>query len=1112
MAGIELAVIMVTDLVDSTGLASRLGSAAYDELRLEHESIIRDAAEDVGGRTLKNTGDGFQIAFASAGAALDGAVHMQQRLERRNRAAAVALEVRIGISVGDASITDDGDYLGIPVIEATRLCGEAAGGEILVAAPLQALQRGAQVVLEPAGALALSGLDEPVAALRLAWARLPEDAGPPLPARLLSVAETAYVGRVAELGLLREAWQRVVAGERQVVIVAGEPGIGKTRLAAQAARTILPDDAIVLYGRCEEDQAIAYLPWREILRDYVAIAPRRLLRPHASELSRLVAGLGEKLGAVPAPRSADPDTELYLLHGAIRSLLAAAAEQAPVLVILDDLQLADRSTLLLLKHLVASPSAGRLMLLGTFRDTGVAAEDQLTSLLADLHREPGVTRLALRGLEQREIVGLLEQLGGDAGAPADPGLARQIHRETAGNPFFVAELWRHLAETGADRAGPASGEGGLAGRGLPQSVREVIERRITRLGTEARVVLSAGAVIGREFDLALVARAVELPQPRVLDRLDEAMAASLLTKTAISRGSLVWPELTEIFAFSHGLVQATLYDALPPARRAGLHLAVGEAIEAGSAGAPQERVGELAHHFLATVAVGARRRAVDYARRAAERAIGELAYDQAVGLVERALALPDGDGLERLGLLQLLGDARMRAGDSAGARVALLEAAELARRHDRPRELALATRTCAIWGLSLGVDDELVGLAQEAIARLDASGEPSLLAECKVLLAVALYYAPPEQAARRWRLADEALAQARAEHARRGDRRSMETLAFVLGRYLLARTGPDSATDDLPLASEWLELGRELGDVEVELRAHHWRTTMLLELGDLDGLARELGLVERMATELRQPRALAFLPLHRGMLAVMAGRFDEVERLNAEAAEIAQRVTGSVSLLAAQSQMLLMRMQQGRMPELEPQLRALASAVPSMRVLRAGLVVLLLQAGRQSEARAEFERAVGGGLASLPRDNTYILTLGLLGEAAAELADVEWAQALYERLEPFAGRWIVATSNTALWPVARSLGRLAGVTGAVDLSLEQIAAGRRLAARADALPSLALLALDEARVLAARAAPGDVEVAGRRAGEARLLAARVGMQRVEAEAVRLVAALTGNPV
>lgn len=1071
MTRLELAVIMVTDLVGSTRLASRLGSAKFDELRLEHDSILRDAAEDVGGRVVKNTGDGFLIVFPSAAGALDGAVHMQQRLERRNRTANVGLAVRIGISMGDVSVSDD-DYFGIPPIEATRLCGAAAGGEILVSDPLRAVQR-ATHPLAAVGALTLKGLPEPLAAWRVGWAPLPQSSGPPLPARLRGVTESAYVGRAAELGVLHGCWERAVAGARQLVVIGGEPGIGKTRLVAQAAKTALPDHAVVLFGRCDDDQGIPYLPWREILRDYVQLAPRRLLRPHQRELARLVPGLSEKLGSVPAPTPADPDTERYLLLGAIQSLLVAASELAPLLVIIDDLQLADRSTLLLLKHLVTASTEGRLMLLATFRDLDVGREDQLASVLADLHREPGVTRLGLSGLGEGEIVALIEE---QAGHPIDAtgrALAGEIHAETAGNPFFVGELLRHLGETGLigrEADGRWSFARSLAGHGLPQGVREVIEQRVGRLGEEAVGVLRVAAVVGGEFDLGLLARAADLPAPRVLDRLDEAQAAALLTKTEISRGSLVWPELTEVYAFSHGLVRATLYDGLPAGRRAALHLAVGEAIELSCGEDVGASLAELALHFLAAGPAGDPARAVDYARRAGEQAVDEHAYDQAAALFGRALAIADGD--ERIGLLQAVGDAQMRAGDSAAARVALLEAADAARRADEPEALGRATRACAIWGLSLGVDDVLVGLAEEAIALLeDRGGAPSLVAELKSVLAVALYYSPATETDRRERLAAEALATARAEHARAGSEESRATLAFVLGRYLLARTGPDSVTRDFPLADEWLALGRELGDVEVELRAHHWRTTMLLEQGDLPALHAELERVEHLATELRQPRAMVFVPLHRGMLAMMTGRFAEAERLNAQAAELARRLPGSISLLAAETQLILMRLQQGRLPELEPQLRAMVAAFPALVTPRAGVVVMLLQAGREDEARTEFERLIAPGLEGIRRDNAHILTLALLGEAAVGLDDVERAGSLYEWLSPYAGRWVVAASSTALWPVDRSLGRLACATGDLGQAAAHMAAARRTAEQADALPSLALLARDEAQLRRQQPAP-----------------------------------------
>ncbi|MGI8802580.1 MAG: ATP-binding protein [Solirubrobacteraceae bacterium] len=1110
---IELAVILVTDLVGSTALGARLGSARFDDFRREHDSLLRDAAEDVGGRVVKNTGDGLLVAFPSVSGALEGAVRMQQKLERRNRSAEVAMGVRIGISIGDASV-EDGDYFGLPPIEATRLCAKARGGEIFIADPVRAVirDRGTHE-LEPVGPLNLKGLAEPVVGWRVLWEPLPEGGGPALPPRLRSVPETAYVGRSAERRTLLECWDRVVDSDRQVAIISGEPGIGKTRLVTQTARTAVPDHALILYGRCDEDQGVPYYAWREVLRDYVQTAPRRLLRPHASELSRLVPGLSAKLGDVSAPPTSDPDTERYLLFNAVQSLFAAATELAPVLVILDDLHWADRSTLLLLKHLVIASTSGRLMLLGTFRDSDIAQEDLLTAVLADLYREPGVTRLSLVGLDLNDIVDLIEELAGHPIDAAGLALAREVHRETAGNPFFVGEMLRHLRETGVIARQPDgrwSFRSSLAGHGLPQSVREVIERRVLRLSEAARRLLTVGAVIGDEFDLQLAARSADLSAARALDLLDEAIAASLLSKTAITRESQAGLDLTEVYAFSHGLVAATLYEALPAGRRAALHLAVGEAIESTSGEEIEDRLDDLAHHFLAAVPAGGAERAVGYATRAGERAMRAFAYDQAAGLFARALAVPGGaeDGRARIALLQSLGAAQMRAGDSEEARRTLLEAADAARRHDEPEALARATRAYAIWGLSFGVDAVLVALAEETIERLGERGSPLLIAEIKGLLAVALYYAPTSYAGRRERLATEALAGARAAHAERGTRESLETLAYVVGRHLLAWWGPASAMRDFALADELLELAGEVGDVELELLARNWRTTAFGQLGDFDALDEEVARIEHMATELRQPRAMVFLPLHRGLRAVCAGRFGEAERLNAESDEMRRRVAGSVSGLAAYSQMMLIRMQQGRLPELEGPVREMLVAYPDMVAIRAGLIGLLLQAGKTAEARAEFERVVGDGLAALPRNNVHILTLALLADAAWELGDARRAAALYDRLAPYAGQWVVAVSSAVLWPVDRSLGVLATATGAIDGAFAHLEAARRQGEEADALPGLALIALDEARLLVLRAAPGDGEAASRRAADAGVLAESLDMRRVGRQAAELAAELS----
>ncbi|MGI8801531.1 MAG: hypothetical protein ACR2KV_05070 [Solirubrobacteraceae bacterium] len=283
--------------------------------------------------------------------------------------------------------------------------------------------------------------------------------------------------------------------------------------------------------------------------------------------------------------------------------------------------------------------------------------------------------------------------------------------------------------------------------------------------------------------------------------------------------------------------------------------------------------------------------------------------------------------------------------------------------------------------------------------------------------------------------------------------------------------------------------------------ARNWRTTGLLELGDFAGVERELARVEHMAIELRQPRAMIYVPLHRAMTAVARGRLDEAEALNAESRKIGARLAKAGSELAAAAQLVVIRMLQGRLPEIEPALRALADTHPTMITLRCAIVVMLLQSGEVARARADFDAILAAGPAALPRDNTHIVALALLADAARALGDETRARALHGALERYAGRWVVSPTAAALWPVDRSLGVLAATFGDTDLALSHLAVARALGEAADARPTLGLVALDEARVLALRGDPG----AGDHARRARVLAEELGMREV-ADAARALEA------
>jgi class 3 adenylate cyclase len=276
--------VVFTDLVGSTALLSRVGEERAEVLRREHFGLLRDAIARTGGREVKNLGDGLMFVVGSAVDALGGAVAIQQAFERRNRDASELLFVRVGVASGDADV-EDGDYFGVPVVAASRLCAIAQGGEIVVTDVVRALagSRGG-FEFEPVGALVLKGLDRPVDACRVAWAprALSDELAVPLPGRIEASLSATFVGRAPERESLVESLKAVAVGARRLVLVSGEPGIGKTALSAAFAGEAFDDGAVVLYGRCDEELGIPYQPWAEALAHLVGHVPDDVLERHVA--------------------------------------------------------------------------------------------------------------------------------------------------------------------------------------------------------------------------------------------------------------------------------------------------------------------------------------------------------------------------------------------------------------------------------------------------------------------------------------------------------------------------------------------------------------------------------------------------------------------------------------------------------------------------------------------------------------------------------------------------------------------------------------------------------------------------------------------------------------
>ncbi|HLB20502.1 MAG TPA: AAA family ATPase, partial [Solirubrobacteraceae bacterium] len=579
------------------------------------------------GEEVKNLGDGLMVAFVSAVDAIACAITIQQAVHRARASGELAFAIRIGLNVGEP-IRDEGDYFGTPVVIAKRLCDAGAPGQILASELVRALvgTRGgfAYRTLEAA---ALKGVAEPVPACEVIWEPSTEQRIP-LPPLLASADRGTLVGRSDETAALEAAWAAVRERGLRVVALAGEPGIGKTRLAREFARAAHERGATVLAGSCHEETVVPYQPFVEALGHYVACCPPAELAvqvsPRRAQLAAIVPELADARIA-DGPTGLGAEQERFRLFEAVSSLLADAAHLRPLVLFLDDLQWADQPSLLLLRHLARSAKHAPLMVLGTYRPVEVDDEHPLARALAELRRSRTVERLSLSGLGE---VAVAELIAGRSGQQPPRGFVRRVADRSEGNPFFIEEL---LHDVGAEADWDA------AAGGVPDSVRDLLLRRVRGLGDDCRQALSVAAVAGRDFELDVLERVLEHPRDRLTDLVEEAIDADVLVEPAQSAGRL---------SFSHALFRETLYEQLSATRKAAIHGRIAAAIEEAPTDRPDERAGALAYHYRAA---GELRKAFDYHRRAAAAAERVHAQETALENLEGAIVAGEMLGMTATG-------------------------------------------------------------------------------------------------------------------------------------------------------------------------------------------------------------------------------------------------------------------------------------------------------------------------------------------------------------------------------------------------------------------------------------------------------------------------------
>jgi DNA-binding SARP family transcriptional activator len=456
---------------------------------------------------------------------------------------------------------------------------------------------------------------------------------PGLPGRLALRPASPFVGREREVALLGSLVERAEAGEGQVVLLAGEAGSRKSRLARELAEQAASRGALVLYGSCDPIVNAPYQPFVEALR-FLARAsdPEALevfMTGSRSELERLLPSLGR----APTDVVGDPESARQRLHAAVTELFAEVCRSRMLVLILDDIHWGDAPSLHLLRDVVRGTPEARLLLLATYRDRSEDVTPDFSEALAALLRTDGIARLTIGGLSSGDVARFIRR---STGAGDASSVAAAVHALTDGTPFLLCELWRSLMETDAVETsdGAVRLTRPLAELASPQSVRDVTHHRLSRLAASTTAMLELAATVGPQFELRVIEEATS--DEGVVSALEEAMASGTIQEL---------PGAALSYRFSHELVRRALYDRLSALRRAELHLHVAEALERVHGAVPDQVLPELAHHFTIGAPLGGGERAVDYNLRAAEAAVSLFALAQAADFATAALAHAERDSL-----------------------------------------------------------------------------------------------------------------------------------------------------------------------------------------------------------------------------------------------------------------------------------------------------------------------------------------------------------------------------------------------------------------------------------------------------------------------------------
>lgn len=884
-----------------------------------------------------------------------------------------------------------------------------------------------------------------------------------------------------------------LAGHGSVALLAGEPGIGKTRTSNELAAYAKSKGVEVLWGRCYESEgAPPYWPWVQAIRAY------SLDRDHDTLQAEMGPGASDIAAIIPELQSQDTqegdiqplddsDQGRFRLFNSVSSFLIAASHSQPILLVLDNLHGADKPSLLLLEFLAQNLAQSRLMVLGTYRDIELNRQHPLFDTLGQLAREPRFRRISLQGLDSTDVRSYMERT---TGVSPLMELVNAVQGQTEGNPLYVTEVVRLLVQEG--RFLPAASNASLPVQAsfranelsvsIPQGIKETIGRRLNRLSEGCVQALAFASVIGREFSLKeLELLADQMPTDRLLEALDEAMSARIIEEISSA---------LERYQFSHVLIRETLYEDISTARRSRLHRRVGELLEDIYSADIGSYLAQLSYHFIQSAQVGGAEKAVEYSIRAAERDMSMLAYEEAARYYESAMQamrlMSDTDHTRHTNVLLATGDAHVKSGDSDQAMDVYRRAVEMARASDL-HEL----------------------FARAAIGFEEASWRPGMYGgAAAVLLEEALAKNPVEDSELRTRLlgatsraltysgsvdrAEEFNTQA-VEMARRlGDPALMMA---VLMAGLADRIRPELLEERIAVQKELLDIARRAGREDSEtLYARSWSSFDLLCLGRTDEYNRVLDELHLGGVRLRQPFFIYVASSMYAMRGMAEGPLDKVEAMVTEAFRLGQRVQGHDASGVLGVHMFSLRRLQGRLQEVASAVKAFTAVGSFNAAWRPGLALIYSELDMRQEARTEFERMVSTESVDLPLDSMWIICMAYLSEVCSYLADKDRAGLLYRNLMPYTKLNILTGGGVAyLGSADRYLGLLAVAQGQYDLSEEHFELALEMEERSRTRSWRAYALRDYSRMLLQRNGVGDATKAKLMLDEALSIASLIGM-------------------